>query len=285
MKILLLGANGQLGDAVRGAATGRHDLTPLTRAEVDITNSAALDDAVRSASPDAIINCAAFARVDEAEDEPVEAFKANANAVRTLARAAAASGAILVHYSSDFVFDGAGGGPNTEATPPNPRGAYAMSKLVGEWLAADAPRHFVFRVESLFGGARRKSSIDGMLENILAGRPVMAFSDRSVSPSYVLDVAAATLAAIERPIPFGLYHCVNSGATTWSALARELARLAGRPGAEILDTKMADLTMRVRRPLNAAMSNEKLKSAGVAMPAWQDALERHVRARTGQGAS
>ncbi|MBW8868459.1 MAG: NAD(P)-dependent oxidoreductase, partial [Acidobacteria bacterium] len=229
--------------------------------------------------PKCIINCSAFAQVDEAEDAPLAALAVNAIAVRSLARIAADLNAVLVHYSTDFVFDGLTSGAHTEELAPNPSGVYATSKLLGEWFAAETPRHYVLRVESLFGGATPKSSVDTLLSGILEGKLVTAFSDRTVSPSYVVDVADATLAIIERQIPYGLYHCVNSGSTTWDVLTRELAKLAGRPNAVINTARMADLDMRVRRPLNAAMSNEKLRTAGIPMPTWQDALARHVRVR------
>lgn len=279
MKIVVLGAAGQLGGAMLDAATARHTAIGLRRADADIADHAALSRALESHSPDCIINCAAFSAVDAAEDAPVEALGTNAMAVRSLARIADTLGATLVHYSTDFVFDGNDAGLNTEDRAPNPSGVYATSKLIGEWFAAGAARHYIFRVESLFGGATPKSSVDALLDGILGGRDVTAFSDRTVSPSYVVDVAAATLAAVETRIPYGTYHCVNSGSTTWDALTRELARLASRPGAVINTARMADLQMRVRRPLNAAMSNEKLRAAGIAMPTWQDALARHVRNR------
>ncbi len=280
MKIVVLGAAGQLGGAMLDAAVAAgHTTTGLTRRDVDLTDTAALTTRLTAEAPDALINCAAFSQVDQAEDAPVDALAVNAMAVRTLARVASDLGATLVHYSTDFVFDGTIDGPNAEDRAPHPSGVYATSKLLGEWFAAETPRHYILRVESLFGGATPKSSVDALLNGILEGRLVTAFSDRTVTPSYVVDVATATLKIIERAIPYGLYHCVNSGNTTWEALTRELASLANRPDAAISTARMADLSMRVRRPLNAALSNHKLRAAGVEMPTWQDALARHVRHR------
>lgn len=279
MKIAVLGAAGQLGGAVLEAARQRHDVAGFRRADLDVTDSAALARTLTAAGPDCIINCSAFANVDAAEDAPTAAIAVNALAVRSLARVATELNAVLVHYSTDFVLDGLTPGLHDETHRPNPSGAYASSKLLGEWFAAETPRHYILRVESLFGGAKPKSSIDMLLDGILSGRTVTAFSDRTVSPSYVLDVADATLRMIEQRIPFGLYHCVNTGSTTWDALTRELARLAGSADAEIATAQMAKMAMRVRRPLNAAMSNEKLRAAGIDMPTWQDALARHVHRR------
>ena len=109
--------------------------------------------------------------------------------------------------------------------PPNPRSAYASSKLLGEWFAAEVPAHYILRVESLFGGPTAKSSVDKMLQTIRNGGEVRAFVDRTVSPSFVDDVVVATSSLLDRKSPPGVYHCVNSGWTTWSGIARELARM------------------------------------------------------------
>ncbi|MBP8273750.1 MAG: NAD(P)-dependent oxidoreductase, partial [Acidobacteria bacterium] len=177
MKIAVLGAGGQLGQVMAQRAARAHQVTTWTRTELDITRPDALRAALTAAAPDAVINCAAFARVDEAEDAPVEAFAANALALRDLARLSQDLGFTLTHYSTDFVFDGVHIEPHRETDPPNPSGVYATSKLVGEWFAAEAPRHFVLRVESLFGGAGAKSSVDVLLSGLRAGREVRAFAD------------------------------------------------------------------------------------------------------------
>jgi dTDP-4-dehydrorhamnose reductase len=192
------------------------------------------------------------------------------------ARAAAAVDATLVHFSTDFVFDGEATRPYTETDQPNPKGTYAASKLLGEWLALGATRAYVLRVESLFGGPKAKSSVDLLLGAIRAGTEARAFVDRVVSPSYAEDVVTATAALLERRAPAGLYHCVNSGHATWLALARVLAELVGRPGAPITPIEMKALRLKAPRPLFAALSNAKLERAGVPMPAWQDALRRYV---------
>ena len=140
------------------------------RAELDISDFDAVMARVLADRPDVIINCAAYNNVDRAEDEPDKALNANAFAVRVLARAAQETGATLVHYSTDFVFDGHTDRPYIEEDPPNPQSVYAQSKLLGEWFALEAPRAFVLRVESLFGGANAKSSIDRIAQAV-ARRP------------------------------------------------------------------------------------------------------------------
>ncbi|HXT71678.1 MAG TPA: dTDP-4-dehydrorhamnose reductase [Vicinamibacterales bacterium] len=274
--ILVTGAGGQLGQTMAAELAGRHEVVAMGRGDLDLSNTNAVLDAVAGICPDLIINCAAYTDVDGAEKDPSAALVANAWAVRTLARAASEISSTLVHFSTDFVFDGVTDRPYTEEDAPNPRGAYAVSKLLGEWFACGVASHYVLRVESLFGGPRARSSVDRILENLLAGREVRAFVDRTVSPSFVEDVVAATLALVEQKSPSGVYHCVNSGWTTWSELARELARLVDRPNAPIVDVPVASAKLVAERPKFAALSSAKLAAQGITMPSWQNALERHV---------
>lgn len=274
--VLIAGAGGQLGGALAARVGGRRDVVAVSRRDLDVTDAAAVAALVARVGPRVILNGSAYTDVDGAERAPLQALQVNAMAVRALARAADACGAVLVHYSTDFVFDGRTERPYTEADPVNPRGTYASSKLLGEWLAMEAARHYVLRVESLFGGVRARSSVDRILANLRAGAPVRAFVDRTVSPSFVEDVVTATIALVDGHAAFGLYHCVNSGWTTWAGLARELAVIAGRPDAAIEEIRMADAGLLANRPLFAALSNAKLTAAGCPMPTWQDALTRYV---------
>jgi dTDP-4-dehydrorhamnose reductase len=234
-------------------------------------------DALR---PDVIVNAVAYNDVDGAEDHPVDALNGNAFAVQALARAAERAGAALVHYSSDFVFDGTRSRPYTEDDRPNPRSVYATSKLLGDWFAADASRHYVLRVESLFGqapGARQaKGSIAAILNTLVAGGEPRVFEDRTISPTYVVDAARATRQLVERQAPPGLYHCVNTGQCTWLELARELARQLGAQP-RFIQVRMADVALRAERPRYCALSNEKLRAFGVSMPTWQEALARYLQ--------
>lgn len=277
--VLVVGAGGQLGEAMVRQFAVQHEVVARDRRDLDITNADAVLRTISSLGPDVVINCAAYTNVDGAESDPVSAISVNALAVRTLARATGDVDATLVHYSTDFVFDGAASQPYTEADLPNPRGTYAVSKLAGELFVAACPRHYVLRVESLFGGRHARSSIDRILDGLLAGSEVRAFSDRVVSPSYVDDVVEATSGLLERGSPPGIYHCVNTGCTTWADLARELARLAGRPDARIAAIPMADAKLLAPRPQFAALSNAKMAEQGITMPTWQDALARYTTSR------
>jgi dTDP-4-dehydrorhamnose reductase len=274
-RIVVAGAAGQLGTAIVRGSGAYGDVVPLTRQDVDLADGPAVQTRVSAERPDVVINCAAFNDVDGAEDRAVEAIRINAGAVRAMARACRDAGALLVHYGTDFVFDGTASRPYTEDDPPSPQSVYGSSKLLGDWFAADAPRHYVLRVESLFGGAKRRSSIDRIVDALEQGEPARVFVDRTVSPSFVQDVAAAMWTLIEVAAPYGLYHCVNTGHTTWHALGEEILRLRGGRGT-LAPVRVADVAMRARRPQYAALSNEKLARAGVMMPTWQDALRRYL---------
>ncbi len=279
MRVVVVGARGQLGAAVVREFAAAADVTALAREDLDVTRDADVATAMRRLRPQAIVNCAAYNRVDLAEDRPVEALEVNALAVRALARAAGDHDAVLVHYSTDFVFDGTSPRPYVEADPPNPRSTYAVSKLLGEWFAADAPKSFILRVESLFGrvpGGPAKGSVAGIVKALLAGEEARVFEDRTITPTYIVDGAWATRRLIETRAPYGIYHCVNSGSATWLELAREIARQLGVAG-RLVPVRLKDTPLRAERPLYCAMSNARLASAGIAMPPWQDAIARHVQ--------
>ena len=258
-----------------------HDVLPFDRQSLDITDAAAVQRAVAGARPDVVINAAVNNGVDRAEDEPVPALAINAMAVQSVARAAAEAGAVFVHFSSDFVFDGETDRPYVEEDQANPQSVYGASKLLGDWFALDAPRTYVLRVESVFGppgaSATRRGSLATMMDRIHDEVEVPVFIDRVITPTHTADITRALRTLLESQAPYGLYHCVNSGTTTWEGIAQFLARAMGKP----LRTRpmtLATAGLRARRPRYCALSNSKLAAAGVLMPSWQDAVSEYVRA-------
>ena len=274
--VLIVGAAGRLGASLVDAYVGA-EVVAHTRATLDIVDPEAVRRVVGETAPALIINCAAFNDVDGAEDHPASAFAVNAFAVRSLARAAEACGATLVHFGTDFVFDGAAAEPYAETDAPAPRSVYGLSKLLGEWFALDAPRGFVLRVESLFGApvgwTGRAGSLDSIIAGLEQGREVTVFTDRVVSPSYVHDVANAVRYLIETNAAPALYHCVNAGHATWHEVAKEAARLLGvQPRFRCVT--MDQSLFRASRPRYCALAGRKLEQAGFTMPPWNDALRR-----------
>jgi dTDP-4-dehydrorhamnose reductase len=281
LRVFVTGAAGQLGSAIVSRFADC-DLVCPSRASLDIADSAALRQAVVTTMPDLIVNCAAYNDVDGAEDRPQDALAINAFAVRTLARAAEACAATVIHYSTDFVFDGTASTPYDEAATPAPRSAYAASKLLGEWFALEAPTAYVLRVESLFGVSRafagRRGSMETIVRGLEEGREIPVFTDRIISPSYVVDIAAATRYLAETQAPSGLYHCVNAGVTRWVDVAEELARVLGvSPNLRLISSDQ--LTLKASRPVYSALSTAKLAAAGFAMPDWRDAVGRWLAER------
>jgi len=285
MRIAVAGARGQLGAAIVHDCSASHDVTALAHADLDVTDDGAVRAAMERSRPEVIVNCVAMNEVDAAEDHPVAALNVNAFAVRALARAAEVHGAALVHYSTDFVFDGTASAPYKEEDRPNPRSVYAASKLLGEWFAFDAPRAYVLRVESLFGrapgGPEPKGSVAAIASALREGREVRVFEDRTVSPTFVGDAARATRKLLEKAAPSGIYHCVNSGRCTWLELAQELARQLGLENeARLVPVRLADVKLRAERPQYCALSNRKLQALGIEMSSWQDAVARYLGVRS-----
>ena len=279
--VLVVGAAGRLGAAIVQAFADR-PVVALTRAEIDITDPESVARTIAGAAPEAIINCAAFNDVDCAEDRAADALAVNAFAVRSLARAAEKCGAVLVHFGTDFVFDGTASEPYSESARPAPRSTYALSKLLGEWFALDLPQGFVLRVESLFGAPAhwqgRRGSFDGIVDGLAQGRDVKVFTDRVISPSYVDDVALATRHVVESGAAPGLYHCVNSGHASWYEMAVEAARILG-VSPRLQGVTMDEMSLKATRPRFCALANRKLADAGFTMPSWQDALGRWLAGR------
>jgi dTDP-4-dehydrorhamnose reductase len=282
MRVMVTGAAGLLGSAVCRELSPDAELHAFDRAGLELTDAAAVGAAVSAVAPDVVINCAAFNDVDGAEDRAADALAVNAFAVLSLARAASAAGARLVHYSTDFVFDGTASEPYTEEDPPRPQSIYGASKLLGDWFALEESHAWVLRVESLFGAppssGGRRGSLGTLVDRIRSGEEVPVFVDRTVSPACTADVARATRELIAAAAPPGIYNCVNSGFGTWAEIAAEAARLLGVP------LRMRPLTLdtaglKARRPRFCALSNAKLARAGVEMAAWRDALARYVAAQ------
>ncbi|HET7619585.1 MAG TPA: dTDP-4-dehydrorhamnose reductase [Vicinamibacterales bacterium] len=277
MRVLITGADGQVARAVaQELRDAGHDVTVYSRAALDITRAADVWATVVRERPDAVVNGSAYNGVDAAETDRDTVFAVNAAGPAALAEAADRFGAAFVHYSSDFVFDGEATTPYREDDEPNPVNVYGLSKLAGERAAARARRHYVLRLESVFGrkpGGR--STIDRLAEGLIRGQLVNACLDRIVTPSYTADVARATRRLLEEEAPAGLYHCVTSGCCTWYELAEEIARLLGVVP-NLMAVRSDDIPLPARRPRYCALSNAKLAGVGIRMPAWQDALAQHL---------
>jgi dTDP-4-dehydrorhamnose reductase len=271
---IVLGGRGTLGAALSAELprAGWRLAAALGRNECDIRDEAALRELFERLRPTVVFNSAAYTDVDRAETEPEVAFAVNATGAETVARAAAAAGAAIVHYSTDFVFDGELERPYDERDPPSPQGSYARSKIAGDTAVAAAnPRHFVLRVGCLYGqGGRNFPST--IVRRLRAGETVRADRDRLGSPTWVRDVARVSTALAGTDF-YGLYHCTSQGETSWANFAGFAAAALGLPAERATGVATSELPMKAARPRRAILDNRALRLRGLdSMPSWQDAL-------------
>ena len=284
-RVLLTGAGGQLAADLAATFTAAgHEVHSRRREDLDIADERAVRLALDDVRPSVILNAAAYNRVDDAETDAAPAFAVNAYGPRVLARASADAGATLVHYSTDYVVDGARRRPYTEADAPLPLSAYATSKLCGEYFVrALAPRHYVLRVCGLFGQAGRHTRhgnfVETMLRAAAAGRALRVVADQIVAPTAARDVAVATLALVAGAAPYDLYHCTASGETSWYDYARAIFDIAG-VSADLSPTTAAAYGAPARRPAYSILDNAKLEAAGAPRPRhWREALAEYLASR------
>jgi len=286
VRVLLIGGSGQLGRELRRLLPAADVVAP-THAELDLLDAASIARYVGAARADVVVNAAADNRVDAAEADATSVEAINADAVGSLARAAAAAGAFFVHGSTDYVFDGRATSPYTEDAPPNPLGAYARSKRRGEQLCtAEAPRHAIVRVAGLYaaGGSRGKggSFVDKVIAQARAGAALRVVDDQVTAPTWARDVAAALARLLPRWIagtaPAGVYHLTNAGACSWCEFARAALAAAG------LDTPVTPITTASLgaaspRPAYSILANARLAAIGEPpLRPWRDALAAYLAA-------
>lgn len=286
-RTVVFGAAGQLGgpmvEFLKSRVPSPTEVIGLTRQDLDVTRLDALERTIRESAPAIVVNCTAYNDVDGAEDDAGAALAVNAFAVRAMARAAARAGSTFVHYSTDFVFTGDSSQPYTEEDRPGPLSVYGASKLLGEWFAAESPRHYILRLTSLFGGSQARSTIDTILARLETRNPVRVFEDRTASPSYVEDVVAATGALLATEAPAGVYHCGSGGQANWYEIGHWLATQIGADAELLIRASASDVKMRAPRPLYCALSSGRLARVGYRMPHWQDAAGRYLKQRGARG--
>ena len=278
MRILVTGANGILGRALRERLTGGDTLYLWGREEADITDEAATRAAARGLDFDTVIHAAAYTNVDGAESEPGRAMEVNRDGTRHVAALARERGAVFLYVSSDYVFDGTKGAPYVEEDAPNPRSVYGASKLAGEEeaLASGAPC-LVVRTSWLFGPGG-KNFVDTIAARALQGEPLQVVDDQHGSPTYARDLAHGIELLLRRGA-LGIVHATNTGETTWHGLAVEIARTLGA-SIPIAAVSTAQVARPAPRPAYSVLSGARFRAlAGAPLPSWQDAVHRHLADR------
>jgi dTDP-4-dehydrorhamnose reductase len=270
-----VGSAGQLGrelvSRLAGELAWAGDLD-----QIDVTDRAAVAALVERVSPDVVFNATAYNKVDQAESEPDRAMAVNALGPRWLATAAAEAGALLVHFSTDYVFDGAAERPYREDDHPRPLGAYGVSKLSGEQLvAASGAEHLLIRTSGLLGrgGSEQKggSFADRILARARGGQPLRVVADQTFAPTCAPDLAAASVALV-RAGGRGIFHVANAGSCSWHGLAEAALALAGID-APVEAIASAELAQPARRPAYSVLDTARYHALGLPpLRPWREAL-------------
>jgi dTDP-4-dehydrorhamnose reductase len=286
VRALVVGAAGQLGRELV-TLLGADVAWAGDRVEIDVTDGGAVSSLLDRVRPDVVFNVTAYNRVDAAEAEPGAAFAVNSVAPYLLARASHDVDALLVHYSTDYVFDGTAARPYREDDAPHPLGVYGASKLAGEKLiAAFAPRHFVLRSTGLYGVAGASGKGGNFVETMLrlgkAG-PVRVVDDQVMTPTATVDLAAATAALLAREgearVPYGVYHLTSAGQCSWFHFARTIFELCGMD-VELTPITTAQSGSKARRPAYSPLDHGKWMAAGFAeLRPWGAALGDYLQAK------
>jgi len=284
MKVLLVGANGQLGsDLLRVFRMAGDTVIPSTHAQLDVCSEDRVSEIMAETKPDVVLNTAAFHKVEECEKRPALAFQVNSTGAMNLAKACQRSGAVLVHFSTDYVFDGFKNAPYEESDLPAPLNVYGVSKVAGEHLiACNSDRYFVIRTCGLYGlaGSSGKGGnfVENMLNKATPRAAICVVEDQVLTPTYTADLAAGTRSLILTG-RFGLYHLSSEGQCSWYEFARTIFACAG-VDARLTAVKTDDFPSAVKRPSYSVLSKTRLHSLGLTVPSWQDALSRYLRQRS-----
>ena len=274
---LITGAAGMLGqDLLRVAGLSGEPVTGLSRAELDITDAAAVAAALDRWRPAVVVNCAAWTGVDAAETQEAAARRVNGHGAAVLAAGCAARAAALVQLSTDYVFAGDGQEPYAEDGVPAPRTAYGRTKLAGEQAVLGQPglTGYVVRTAWLYG-AHGANFAATMIRKERAGAEVSVVDDQHGQPTWTMDVAGRIVALIQSAAPAGVYHATSSGATTWFGFAQEVFRLLGADPARVSPTGSADLARPAPRPGYSVLGHDRWQAAGLApIGDWRQALRQ-----------
>jgi dTDP-4-dehydrorhamnose reductase len=275
-RVAILGAGGQLGTELRRLLAADHAVHPLTREQCDVTRPETMRGILERLCPEIVLNCAAYTRVDDCERDPAQAFALNATAVGHLAALAPQLGFLLVHFSTDYVFDGAADRPYREDDPPNPLSVYGRSKLSGERPAlALGERSLVVRTQWLYGPGPN-NFVNTILSRARRGERLAVVDDQWGSPTSAADVAIAVRALVERRC-WGLYHVANAGETTWHGFACKILELAG-VDASVSPASTDRTRYPAPRPAYAVLDTAKLALAtGHRLRPWEEALADFLR--------
>ncbi len=273
MRILIAGKNGQIGWELQRTLGALGEVTALGRAEMDLAKADAVRARIREIKPDIIVNAAAYTAVDKAESEPDLAMAVNGVAPGIMADEAKRLGALLVHYSTDYVFDGTKSSPYTEEDVTNPLNLYGKTKLAGERaISASGADYLILRTSWVYS-ARGKNFLLTILRLATERPELKVVSDQWGAPTWARDIATTTARILDGSKEKGLFHLSASGATSWFGFASEILRISGHT-LPIRPIPSAEYPSPAARPANSVLDNTKFRTSfGLELPTWQSSLK------------
>ncbi|WP_160118400.1 dTDP-4-dehydrorhamnose reductase [Bacillus sp. V59.32b] len=282
-RILLLGANGQLGTDIQKvfSLSSQYEIVPVYRSQLDVENDDIASFLGHVNDFDILINCTSYHKTDECEDFPEKSFAVNSLAVLEIAKYCNAHHKTLFHITTDYLFDGKGNRPYREDDQPNPLSVYGNSKLSGEhFIKAYHDGYFIFRVSSLFGkaGASGKGGnfVETMINLAKQGKTIRVIDDQVMSPTHTLDIAKAIHTFIEQEIDsYGVYHCSGEGECSWHDFAAEIFKEINAD-VDLIPVPHTSYQTKANRPLYSVLDNSKLNRIHQ-MPDWQDSLTDYLK--------
>lgn len=272
MRILLTGRNGQVGSELQ---TLLQPAVATDHATLDLLDPDAIQRTVRAAKPEVIINTAAYTAVDKAEAEPDLAMRINGDAPGILAEEAMRSGALLVHYSTDYIFDGTKRSPYRETDATNPMSVYGRTKLEGEArIHASGCRHLILRTAWVYG--QGSNFVRAILRQVEKGAPLRVVNDQIGAPTWARDIARVTSDLLKNGTE-GTFNVSAAGSASWHAVALEILRIVGR-SVEVKPVSTAEYGAKAPRPAYSVLDSGKLRAKGV-MPIadWRQRLAEHLK--------
>lgn len=277
MKVIVFGSKGMLGSELSRQLQDE-TLFKFDAEDVDVTDKTAVQNKILEIKPDWIFNCVAYNAVDKAEEatENVKALKLNSEAVGFMAEAAEKVGAVFIQYSTGFIFNGSSTTGYIEEDIPDPQSNYARSKLLGEEQAQKASKHYIIRLNLLFGPAgeselAKKSFPDQILELAKTKNSFDFVADEISTPTYSVDLAVASIKLVKEKYPYGIYHLPNSGQASWFDFAQEVFKLKG-VDVKLIPVGSSSFSRPAKRPANSVLINNKFPK----LRSWQEALKEYL---------
>jgi dTDP-4-dehydrorhamnose reductase len=281
-KVLILGVQGMLGHDLLEVFPQKYEVIGLDIEDLDITRQAATRKAIKEHSPDVVINAAGFTDVDGCEKKVNKAFSVNGEGAKNVAKGCRDSGAKLIYFSTDYIFDGEKGSPYREDDPPNPQNIYGESKLMGErYIEEILDDYIIVRTQWLYGKYGR-NFVETILSLAEERNRIEVVQDQLGSPTYTADLSRVIAAFVSKDLQ-GVFHVSNGGSCSWYDFALEIVRLANASEVKIMPISSAALNRPAKRPLYSIFNCQRLEQeGGIEMRPWQKALQDYFQRREGR---